>query len=125
MDTFTNSKKKWAQHEDEQLNTLYNVDMLDIMEISKIHNRAPGVITSRLLKHEYITTRQSARGYDLYQNSDLYKEIVETNKNAATNTDYYIELQNDVKEIKSEINELKNSIKELVEMMKSVYEFEA
>ena len=35
METFTNSKKSWTQRDDEQLNTLYNVDMLDIMEISK------------------------------------------------------------------------------------------
>ena len=118
METFTNSKKSWTQRDDEQLNTLYNMDMLDIMEISKKNNRAPGIITSRLLKHEYITTRQSARGYDLYKNSDLYKEIVETNKNSATNTEYYIELQNDVKEIKIEIRELKNTIKELVEIIK-------
>ena len=118
METFTNSGKPWEQQEDDQLNTLYNVDILDIMAISKIHKRTPGGIISRLFKHEYITTRQSARGYDLYRNSDLYKEIVETNKNSATNTEYYIELQNDVKEIKIEIRELKNTIKELVEIIK-------
>ena len=120
MDKFTNSGKYWMHEEDKQLNTLYNVDMLDIIEISIIHNRAPGGIISRLSKHDYITNRQSARGYELYKNSDLYKEIVETSKKEketskkeATNTDYYIELQNDVKEIKSEINELKNSIKKI------------
>ena len=98
------------------------------MAISKIHKRTPGGIISRLLKREYITTRNSVRGYDLYRNSDLYKEIVETNKKnkkETTNTDYYIELQNDVKEIKNEIKELQKTILELVEMMKAVYEFEA
>ena len=127
METFTNSGKPWEQQEDDQLNTLYNVDILDIMAISKIHKRTPGGIISRLFKHEYITTRNSARGYDLYRNSDLYKEIVETNKKnkkETTNTDY-IELQNDVKEIKNEIKELQKTILELVEMMKAVYEFEA
>ena len=30
--------KPWTKQEDDQINTLYNVDMLDIMEISKINN---------------------------------------------------------------------------------------
>ena len=63
METFTNSGKPWEQQEDDQLNTLYNVDILDIMAISKIHKRTPGGIISRLFKHKYITPpRNSARG---------------------------------------------------------------
>ena len=62
METFTNSGKPWEQQEDDQLNTLYNVDILDIMAISKIHKRTPGGIISRLFKHKYITPpRNSAR----------------------------------------------------------------
>jgi hypothetical protein len=134
---FKNAGEPWSQEEDIQLNKLYNEDMLDIIEISKIHNRAPGGIISRLIKHNYIVNRQSARGYLAYKNSDLYKEIVNNNKdkrknklvdnptkkNKPTQIDY-IELQNDVKEMKNEIKELKNNIKELVEMMKAVYDFE-
>jgi len=143
---FKNAGEPWTQEEDTQLNKLYNEDMLDIIEISKIHNRAPGGIISRLFKHNYIVNRQSARGYIAYKNSDLYKEIVSNNKdkkkteiadksekNKPTQIDNilisinkidYIELQNDVKEMKNEIKDLKNTIKELVEMMKAVYEFE-
>jgi hypothetical protein len=111
--------------------------MLDIIEISKIHNRAPGGIISRLFKHNYIVSRQSSRGYIAYKNSDLYKEIVYKNKSEkkikptqidniliSINKIDYIELQNDVKEMKNEIKELKNNIKELAEMMKAVYDFE-
>ena len=134
---FKNAGEPWTQEEDTQLNKLYNEDMLDIIEISKIHNRAPGGIISRLFKYNYIVNRQSARGYIAYKNSDLYKEIVSNNKdkkkteiadksekkNKPTQIDY-IELQNDVKEMKNEIKELKNNIKELTEMMKAVYDFE-
>jgi hypothetical protein len=134
---FKNAGEPWSQEEDAQLNKLYNEDMIDIIEISKIHNRAPGGIISRLFKHNYIVNRQSARGYIAYKNSDLYKEIVSNNKDKKqtkvadkpekkiqpTHIDY-IELQNDVKEMKNEIKELKNTIKELVEMMKAVYDFE-
>ena len=38
---FKNAGEPWWPEEDTQLNKLYNEDMLDIIEISKIHNRAP------------------------------------------------------------------------------------
>ena len=141
--TFKNAGEHWTETEENQLNKLYNEDILDIMEISKIHCRAPGGIISRLHKHNYIVNRQSARGYINYKNSDLYKEIVSNNKKKiedkpekkikpkqidniliSINKSDYIELQNDVKEMKNEIKELKNNIKELTEMMKAVYDFE-
>ena len=77
---FKNAGEPWTENEHNQLNRLYNVDMLDIMEISKRHNRAPGGIISRLCKNNYIPNRTSARGYMTYKNSDLYKQIVSTNK---------------------------------------------
>jgi hypothetical protein len=144
---FKNAGGPWSQLEDARLNKLYNEDMFDILEISKIHNRAPGGIISRLIKHNYIVNRQSARGYTAYKNSDLYKEIVSNNEEKRQteavdkpekkikptkidnlfrqiNKSEYIELQNDVKEMKNEIKDLHNNIKELIGMMKAVYEFE-
>jgi hypothetical protein len=144
---FKNAGELWSNEEDNQLNKLYNEDMLTIMEISKIHNRAPGGIISRLCKHNYIPNRMSARGYTDYKNSDLYKEIVangdEKRKQTkaekkekvikskaidniliSINKSDYTELHNDVNQMKNEIVELKTTIKELVEMMKAVYDFE-
>jgi hypothetical protein len=143
MEAFKNAGEPWLKEEDEQLNKLYNIDMLNIIEISKIHNRAPGGIISILCKQNYIPNRRSARGYMIYKNSDLYKQIVSSSKELkkekkqeiknskpidniliSINKCDYIDLQNDVKEMKTEIKELKSSIKELTEMMKAVYEFE-
>ncbi len=149
---FKNAGEPWTPEEDLQLNKLYNEDMLNIMEISEIHNRAPGGIISRLIKHNYIPNRISARGYMTYKNSDLYKDIVSNNKDKdkdkrkpeiadvtekkirknkevdnifiSINKCDYIELKQDVIKMQNEITELKNTIKELVEMMKAVYEFE-
>ena len=144
---FKNAGEPWTPEEERQLNKLYNQDLLDIMEISKIHCRAPGGILSRLKLLKYITHRQLARGYDLYKKSNFYKQAIQINKenyknnltekleqtikaNQLDNTlisicnNDYIELQHYVKEMKNEIKDLKNSIKELVEMMKAVYEFE-
>ena len=144
---FKNAGEPWTPEEERQLNKLYNEDMLDIMEISKIHCRAPGGILSRLKLLKYITRRQLARGYDLYKKSNFYKQAIQINKenyknnltekleqtikaNQLDNTlisickNDYIELQHDVKEMKKDIKDFKNSIKELVEMMKAVYDFE-
>ena len=77
---FINAGESWSQEEDDQLNKLYNVDMLDIIKISKIHNRAPGGIISRLCKNNYIPNRILARGYMEYKNSDLYQSIVASGK---------------------------------------------
>ena len=142
---FKNAGEPWTPEEDLQLNKLYNEYTLDIMKISEIHNRAPGGIISRLIKHNYIPNRILARGYMTYKNSDLYKDIVYKNKNKpeiagniekirknkeadnifiSINKCDYIELKQDVIEMKNEITGLKNTIKELVEMMKAVYEFE-
>lgn len=144
---FKNAGEPWSPEEERQLNKLYNEEMLDIMEISKIHCRAPGGILSRLKLLKYITHRQLARGYDLYKKSNFYKQAIQVNKENYKNNlkekfeetikpnqldnrlisihkNDYIELQNDVKEMKNEIKNLKNSIKELVEMMKALYDFE-
>ena len=145
--TFKNAGEPWSPDEEKQLNKLYNEEKLDIMEISKIHCRAPGGILSRLKLLKYITHRQLARGYDLYKKSNFYKQAIQINKENYKNNlteklaqtikpsqldntlisihkNGYIELLNDVKEMKKEMKDLKNSIKELVELMKAVYEFE-
>jgi len=70
--TFKKNTESWTLIEDANLHKLYNVDMLDIIEISKIHNRTPGGIINRLIKHNYIVNRQSARGYMSYKNMYLY-----------------------------------------------------
>jgi hypothetical protein len=125
----------WSCHEDEQLNKMYNEQLMDITEISNIINRTPGSIISRLCKNKYIPNRTSSRGYNNYKNSELYKSIVTSGEGKKTsnqknklnehisiningmNSCEYIELKNDVKEIK-------NSVKELLEIMRAVYEFE-
>jgi hypothetical protein len=127
--------------------------LLNIIEISNKLYRSPGTIISRLIKHDYIPNRTSARGYLIYRNSDLYKSIVsngeERKKNnkketSVKNKEYnvkkkditndnlfisinksdYIDLQNDIDEMKNEIIDLKVCIKEMSEMIKAIYEFE-
>jgi hypothetical protein len=93
--------------------------MLNIIEISKINNRDPGGIISRLCKYNYIPNRTSARYtkiviyinklYHLVKVEKENKEEKQEQNIKVNNNDnilisinkcYYIELQNDVKEMK-------------------------
>lgn len=141
---FKNAGEPWYQNEDDQLNDLYNHKMFSVMEISKIHNRAPGGIISRLLRNNYIPNRVSARGYLEYKNSDLYKQIVSRNienmkhsKNNEKNVKIfsvdnmlitidksdYQGMKNDIHELKTEIIDLKRIIHNFIEMFKENYQF--
>jgi hypothetical protein len=103
---FKNAGESWTEIEEKQLNKLYNEDKLNIMEIAKIHCRAPGGILSRLKKMNIINLRKNARGYSEYFKSDLYKQLVENNKQ---------KYKNDLIEIKktNEDNELNHIYKNL------------
>lgn len=142
---FNRAGEPWTRREDEQLNNLYNVDMLDIMQISAIHNRAPGGIISRLKKHHYIEDNVSARGYEDYKNSDIYKQHVankSVNKKTKVlrvkpdkpnnNLDHvmirineYVELKEHIAELKEDMTDVKRTLKDLMDMMQAVYKFES
>jgi hypothetical protein len=59
--TFKNDP--WTREEHIQIKKLYNENMFDIIEISKIHNRSPDQILYSLMKYNCIVNSQSARGY--------------------------------------------------------------
>lgn len=146
-----NAGKPWTQDEMNMLNKHYNIDKLDIMKIADLHQRNPTGIISRLKVLNYIPDNESARGYHMYKNSEIYKEKMikrDENKekryikrsqlkdnNNTTNTninnilitinkDDYDKLQNDVTYLRNEVSELKTMVKELVSMMNAVYDFE-
>ena len=82
--------KPWSNREDDQLNTLYNVDMLDVVEISKmIAYRSPYTIVGRLLEKKWIEYFESARGYAVYITTPEYgKYITELYKGLGGGTLY-------------------------------------
>jgi hypothetical protein len=132
----------WENKEDEQLKKEYNIDKLTILEICKIHKRMPGGIISRLRRLDLIDMRHKARGYEEYQQSDLYKEIC---KNKKENKEKRIEKKvgskiqptintvfkktvnelTDIIQIKSDINEIKGDVKKIIELINAVYDFES
>ena len=64
--------EKWFDIEDKKLIQEYQVEKLDIIEISKLHQRTHGAIKSRLgLLNNEITENS----YDKDQTSEIYKKI--------------------------------------------------
>jgi len=72
--------RAWTYTEEEQLKKEYTIDKLNLMELSKLHKRLPGGITSRLRKLNLINFAQETRGYTEYQRSELYKLVTENTK---------------------------------------------
>ena len=65
-----NTGKIWTKEEEELLAKLYNIDKINLIEISVIHQRAPGGIIARLLKNKIVVDKKEIRGYDEYLNSE-------------------------------------------------------
>ena len=61
-----NVGKTWTKQEDELLDKLYNIDKNNLIEISLIHQRAPGGIILRLVKNKIVVDKKEIRGYDEY-----------------------------------------------------------
>ena len=57
---FKNAGEPWSKEEDTQLNNSYNEDMIDIIEISKIHNII-NYAPQPFLQISYILHRQRAK----------------------------------------------------------------
>jgi len=140
---FNRGGNPWGKEEDDQLIKEYNVDKLTILELSKLHDRTPGGIISRLIRKKIIDTRDTARGYLEYKNSaeslsqNTSKEYliddtetisptsisaIESNKNVKKllrkNIPY------DLAEVKSDIKEIKEKVNKLIELLTAVYDFE-
>ena len=132
MDYYTNSGQKWLKEEENKLLQEYNEEKLDINEIGKIHKRRPSGISARLCKLGIINERSSARGYEEYINSSLFKinkDIRRENrKSRSSKKDNsficikecdYLELKEELTDVKIELKEIKNMIKKL-----AIYEFD-
>ena len=80
LEYYTKSKDKWSEEESEQVKKEYEIDLLDILQISLKHKRTPGCIGHKLKTLGIVTNHTMARGYDIYKSSDLYKEICDSHK---------------------------------------------
>lgn len=85
FDYYEQSGKPWSDDEDKQLLKEYQEENMDIIQIGYIHKRTPGGIAYRLKVLNLITIQIDARGYQTYQASDLYREIVSKKEESTAN----------------------------------------
>jgi len=62
------------EKEDNEILKFYQEDLLNIMEISDRMNIKPWQIVSLLMKYEIIQKRDESRGYDIYKETEEYKQ---------------------------------------------------
>jgi hypothetical protein len=142
MNRFTyydRQKEPWEEKECKSLRIRYEKKEMNVSQIADIHRRTPGSISYKLRSLGIIEHNTLARGYLEYKKSNLYKEIVNTNKTTdnprrlrenhgkkikedkkstvACNTDK--EIPSDIIEIKNDIKEIKESISKLFKLIES------
>lgn len=117
---------------------------MTISQIADIHHRTPGTISYKLKSLGLINHNVESRGYLEYKNSNLYKEIVKTNKSdkqirkeielkekkenkvkAKTESLSVITSCSEITELRNEISDLKNDVKEILRLMNAIYDFES
>ena len=62
------------EKEDNEILKFYQEDLLNIIEISERMNIKPWQIISLLIKYEIIQKRDESRGYDIYKETEEYKQ---------------------------------------------------
>ena len=62
------------EKEDNEILKFYQEDLLNIMEISERINVRPWQIVSLLMKYNIIQKRDESRGYEIYKETEEYKQ---------------------------------------------------
>jgi hypothetical protein len=140
LDYYTRQGDVWTTEEEEQLKKEYENPSLTVLHIADIHKRTPGGCAAMLKKLGLIVNRFSARGYEEYQKSNLYKEIVEKGtikkvenqqkkKDKEQEKERVTQVMNtpailQIMDLKEEIASLKKDVKEILRLMNALYEFE-
>jgi DNA polymerase III epsilon subunit-like protein len=128
LNDIKNVGKTWTKQEDDLLDKLYNIDKNNLIEISTIHQRAPGGIILRLLKNKIVVDKKEIRGYDEYLkvksthkktskiNEDKNDKIIEINDN-----EYLLNanIVYEIKKVKSDIYGYYNTQTNTVKILKS------
>ena len=135
---YTRKNKPWAESEDNEIKERYDFKEMTINEIADLHYRTPGSISYRLKYLGLVNDTRTARGYEEYKNSKLYKEIAETfmkpKKSEKEKSQIVVQDSSPVSQIntknitirslKEDIESLKKDVSEILRLMKAIYQIE-
>ena len=86
MSTHKRHGNKWTINEVLRLQREYELLEMNVQEIATKHERTTSAILSKLLSEEFITTFESARGYDkLYTQEQTTQSLIDRIWNLETN----------------------------------------
>ncbi len=139
LEYYNRQKEDWSDKEIQDLRMEYERKEMPITQIADIHRRTPGSISYKLKNIGIITHNTLSRGYLDYKNSDLYKEIVESNKR--NDAEKAVKKEEKLKaktekmpvntpfteftKMRNEVAELKRDVKEMLRLMNALYDFES
>ena len=127
IDYYNRQKDDWSDKELEDVRTEYETKEMTISQIGDIHHRTPGSISYKIQKMGIITHNTQSRGYLDYKNSNLYKQIVSTNKSIDSEKKINKEVPSvifrEILEMRHEIIDLKKDVKEMLSLINNLYDF--
>lgn len=120
LDYYTRQKEFWNETEIKNLKTEYEISLLTISQIGDIHRRTPGSIGYRLKNLGIVENQTLSRGYLEYKNSDLYKQIVSSEKKPKTDNPKKLSKKSVVETPMSDLREIKLLLIEMRDLMRKM-----
>jgi len=138
---YSSTETPWSIKETIQLKELYTVKNLPLMEIAKLHNRAPHAVIEQLKTQKLIKTLTSITGYAEYKQTPLYtthakeerQKQKEAKEKALEDSKYNVsfmkqdihDLKNEVATLNNTVADLQSSFNDLLNFVRSVFAYGA
>jgi hypothetical protein len=122
QEDYSSTEMPWSIKEIIQLKELYTVKNLPLMEIAKLHNRAPHAVIEQLKTQKLVKTLTSITGYAEYKQTPLYithakeerQKQKEAKEKALEDSKYNVSfMKQDIHDLKNEVAALNNTVADL------------
>jgi len=119
---YSSTEMPWSIKEIIQLKELYTVKNLPLMEIAKLHNRAPHAVIEQLKTQKLVKTLTSITGYAEYKQTPLYtthakeerQKQKEAKEKALEDSKYNVSfMKQDIHDLKNTVDALNNTVADL------------
>jgi len=138
-ETYSSTDQPWSIKETIQLKELYTMKNMPLMEIAKLHNRAPHAVIEQLKTQKLVKTLTSITGYAEYKQTPDYtahtkaerQKQKEAKEKALEDSKYNVsfmkqdihDLKNEVVALNKTISTLQSSLETLTHFVRSVFAY--